>query len=225
MAENKFGLHKQVTAIFDGIPIPTQKSSSNAVIEPVDKGFQFNQASTDLVEPKTVTAAPEEFLNFGNSQVYQFDILREKAVKLFSGFKFKTKDRRQTIMLGLSFVLSFVLIFVLFKGPGATKKNHIYKNAIGAKASSIPQINWQKPAEFISTMRDPMQVGSGGGGKSETGEVVVKGIVYSEEDPSVIIDGLILREGEKISGVTILKINSDSVELKKNGKTWSQKVQ
>jgi type II secretory pathway component PulC len=59
----------------------------------------------------------------------------------------------------------------------------------------------------------------------EIGQITVKGIVYSEDNPSAIIGNEILHEGDKVSGATIVKINKNSVEFEMNGKKWSEKVQ
>lgn len=51
----------------------------------------------------------------------------------------------------------------------------------------------------------------------------VTGLFYSD-DPSVIIDRQILKAGDTIHGVKVVKILKDKVELEKNGKKWTQKV-
>ncbi len=53
---------------------------------------------------------------------------------------------------------------------------------------------------------------------------VVNGILYSIEDSSVIIDGQILKEGDTISGVKVVKIHRAEVEFEKNQKRWKQRV-
>jgi type II secretory pathway component PulC len=49
-------------------------------------------------------------------------------------------------------------------------------------------------------------------------------ILYSNRRSSVVIDGVILHEGETIHGVKVFKIHEDAVELEKNGQTWQQNV-
>lgn len=53
---------------------------------------------------------------------------------------------------------------------------------------------------------------------------LVKGIVYSSEKPSAVVDHKIVHEGEKIHGVAVVKIYIDKVEFEKNSKKWEQKV-
>ncbi len=53
----------------------------------------------------------------------------------------------------------------------------------------------------------------------------VDGVIYGLEDSSVLIDGQIIKEGEKIYGVTVTKIYRNKVEFEKDGKRWEQRVQ
>ena len=53
---------------------------------------------------------------------------------------------------------------------------------------------------------------------------VVTGISYAEEDPSAIVGYDIVREGDMIHGVRVVKIYRDKVEFEKDGKRWTQGV-
>ena len=53
---------------------------------------------------------------------------------------------------------------------------------------------------------------------------MVNGILYTIENSSALIDGHIVREGDTIYGVKIIKIDQTKVEFEKNGKTWEQRV-
>ena len=64
-------------------------------------------------------------------------------------------------------------------------------------------------------------------GQTETEKkikIIVKGILYTEDNPSVVIGNQIVHEGETIRGVSVIKISQDSVEFEMNGKRWTQKV-
>jgi len=52
----------------------------------------------------------------------------------------------------------------------------------------------------------------------------VKGILYTVENSSAIIDDQLVKEGDTIDGVTVLKIDRDKVEFEKNHKVWEQRV-
>jgi len=53
---------------------------------------------------------------------------------------------------------------------------------------------------------------------------IVTGIMYVDGTPLAVIDGVILREGQSIRQVKVVKINSDSVEFEYDGTRWSQQV-
>ena len=54
--------------------------------------------------------------------------------------------------------------------------------------------------------------------------VEINGILYSEDNPGVIIEGRIVKEGEMIDNVMIIKISKGSVEFEKEGRRWKQKL-
>ncbi|MBA7620671.1 hypothetical protein ES703_28025 [subsurface metagenome] len=55
--------------------------------------------------------------------------------------------------------------------------------------------------------------------------LAVTGILYSEDNPSAIIGGAIVREGDMIDDVKVVKIRKNIVEFEKNGEKWTQEMQ
>ena len=53
---------------------------------------------------------------------------------------------------------------------------------------------------------------------------VVGGILYTEDNSSAIIDSKVLKEGDTIRGVKIVKIYEAEVEFEKDSRRWTQKV-
>jgi hypothetical protein len=53
---------------------------------------------------------------------------------------------------------------------------------------------------------------------------LISGIVYAQDNPLVIIDGQILRQGQSIHGVRVIRIHHDHVDLERDSTTWTQKV-
>ena len=49
-------------------------------------------------------------------------------------------------------------------------------------------------------------------------------ILYSAKNSSVVIDGVILQEGDMIHGDKVVRIHKDSIELEKEGQKWQQKL-
>jgi hypothetical protein len=54
--------------------------------------------------------------------------------------------------------------------------------------------------------------------------LAVTGILYSEDDPLAIVGGAIVREGDMIDDVKVVKIHKNSVEFEMNGEKWTQKT-
>ena len=142
---------------------------------------------------------------------------------------------KQKVMLLLVPVLFVALIFVLlplFKGP-----SHRRPGAGNGSADSAArlggEIDWEAPAPYPAGLRDPMQPGStttSANGTKKAGpgigvRLIVKGIVYSKENPAAVIGTQLVHEGDVISNATVVKINRDNVEFKMNGKRWMQRVE
>src|SRR3972149_5746492 len=53
---------------------------------------------------------------------------------------------------------------------------------------------------------------------------VVEGVICGQEESSALIDGQIIREGEKIYGVRVTKIRRNKVEFDDGNKRWEQRV-
>jgi hypothetical protein len=209
MPKNKAGLHKQVSSIFTGIPVPTKdkeadQATSTATKEPASYGPPSHLSGTTVKEALRLFA-PQAGVN----------PVRQKAMVVLVPVMF------------IGMVLAFYKM--LGGGPGETTGPKVItpSNTIAAASSTI---DWKIPDLYPTTLRDPMQfkkavVTPTDNNPDKTDEIAVKGILYDEENPSVIIGIEILHEGDKVSGATIVKINEDSVEFEMNGKEWTQKVQ
>ncbi len=149
------------------------------------------------------------------------------------------KQKAMVVMMPLLFI---VLIFMLFRGgvfgtsAGHTEASTEDTAAGVGTAGANTKIDWEIPAPYPATLRDPMrlvpveipQTDEQTDEQTETEktiELIVKSILYSEDNSSAVIGGRIVHEGEKIRDVNIIKITKDSVEFELNGKRWTQKVQ
>jgi hypothetical protein len=134
---------------------------------------------------------------------------------------------RQKTMVILIPVLFVVMIFVftrVFSTPSRVAAQPVGTGPTGTVASS-KGIDWQIPELYPTGLRDPMQIGSTGTVEVKTSELVVKGIVYSEDNPSAVVGNEIVHEGGEVMGARVVKINSDSVVFEMEGKEWTQKVE
>lgn len=243
MAEYKAGLHKGITAIFDGVPIPKNNlvAGQTTVAAPARTGLTSPEMPSPVPPPQPL---PKEHLPAmpmpqpAASKRYKAEtVMKIPSYKLLKPTLEKIKNKlfapkpgvnssRQMAMVILVPVLFIVLIFVLFsvfRTPPIKMAEPANVEQPTVAVNSSDKVDWQIPDPYPTTLRDPMRPGSAT--IPGSGEIIVKGILYSDDKSSAVIGSQIMREGEKISDVTITKINKDCVEFESNGKKWTQKVQ
>ena len=130
-------------------------------------------------------------------------------------------------------MLFVVLIFVLrgvFGTPVRDTKASEENNTSKVAASSDNSIEWEIPAPYKPKFRNPLRLGQAETdfddeiNPGQLAHLDLRGILYTEDNPSAAVNGQIVYEGEKIRGVTIIKITKENVEFELNGKRWTQKV-
>ena len=148
---------------------------------------------------------------------------------------------RQKAMIVMVPILAIIMIFafrqVLSKSPRKTKGAGTDDAPVVANADAGHEIDWKIPEPITIISRDPIKLPDesntqspeqGGpdetAGNVTTGTIMVRDIVYSKDKPSALVGSKIVYVGDVINGVTIVKINRDSIELEKNGERWEQKV-
>lgn len=137
-------------------------------------------------------------------------------------------DRKQKVMTTSIPFLFVVLFFVLLKAfYAASPKAAVAQTSesMDTFTSAYEKTNWQVPALYPKGLRDPMQYGSITAAQSDVEGLVVRGIVFSKDKPSAVINGKIVRQGDIVSGATIIKINRNNVEFEFEGKRWTRRVQ
>jgi len=257
MSKNKAGLHKQVSSIFTGVPIPkedeTQQPTSTAtkgqptygppshlsgatllpdqLMKSSPKAIPTEKSKEEEKKPDQVQA-PVEIKSSGPSALQQ--AVQRIKDKLFTPKPGVSPARQKaTVVLVPVMFIGMILAFykVLGGGSGETPPPNIITPSNNTTAAASSGIDWKIPELYPTTLRDPMLFKKAAviptpdnPDKTTKEEIVIKGILYSEENPSVIIGVDILHEGDEVSGATIIKINQNSVEFEMNGKKWTQKV-
>ncbi len=140
-----------------------------------------------------------------------------------------TRQKATVFMMPVLFMVFVVVIFKLFLTPGRHgPKNQQKIGPSGSIAAFDGKINWELPAPYPENIRDPMYFGASTAGRENAGRPLVKGIVYSDDNPSgssVVIADRVCVVGDVVQGATVIKINPDSVEFEKEDETWVQKVE
>jgi len=143
-----------------------------------------------------------------------------------------TKQKATVVMVPVLFIV--LVIFMLRGGVFGTSMHNAEagdENNVGVVSADLnAQIDWEIPELYPTTLRDPMQLAPvvTVTNQTETKELVqliVKSILYSQDNSSAIISNRIVHEGDQIQGASITKIDKDSVEFEMNGKKWTQEIQ
>ena len=157
----------------------------------------------------------------------------KKAVCGSEKGKMDPRQKKMTIVVGvLSLLFVGVLVFSLgglgqSKAKAAGKENS--QQELTAQIQQAEPLQWQTPQPLPAQLRDPMkpQVSRSAQDSNVTGDgqMVVRGIVFSKNNPSAIIGEKIVQEGQIFNGAKIIKISKDSVEFEMDKKRWTQQVQ
>ena len=119
-----------------------------------------------------------------------------------------------------------------FLAKSVTKRYHLNRAVYATQVASAQNSAYRPPAkddpvqEELTQTREPRVIAAPEP-SAPTGQrprLVVKGIVYSQSNPSALVGTEILHQGDTISGAQVVKIRSDSVEFSFNGTTWRQGV-
>jgi hypothetical protein len=152
------------------------------------------------------------------------------------------KRRKTTMVLMVALFVALILVLTstfsrrLAKKKATSALKEATAAAKTATSSSDTQIDWDIPPEYPDTLRDPMETTWSKdpvtGNWIEESVVVIKdgeeqtlidvgialrSILWAESGRSIVVGNEILYEGDTILGVTIKKINKDSVEFEKDG--------
>jgi hypothetical protein len=155
-------------------------------------------------------------------------IVEKVKAKLFTS-KHGAPSGRQKIMIMLSPVLVIALLLAVVNAVKSTPKKSAksaQKATTVVASASDGKINWQIPQPIPANLRNPMVFGAVSSTGKETAEgPVVKGIVYSEDNPCAVVGDRIVSAGDTVAGATVVKINPDSVDFAMGDKKWTQKVE
>ncbi len=158
------------------------------------------------------------------AQPGRLDGISDKLCKKALGSDWKNVSPKQKMNLVAMPVLMVIFVFValkMFNVSGPKKAVAQVGKPVTASKTVEKITNWKLPEPYPAELPDPM---TGKSSLTSGGSAIVTGIIYSQDNPLAIIDGQIVKEGQEILGVRILKITPDTVEFASKGKTWKQKL-
>ena len=157
------------------------------------------------------------------------------------------KQKKLMALVGF-LAVAFVVIFARnFIPAGSTPRptdatEGPAETAVAPPLTAEIKIDWEKPPPFPELPYDPMarpkpepvvveptppppEEVKPPEKPDPLKDLVVKGIVHSADRPAALIGDIMVHEGEKVLGCTVLKISRSSVDFEKDGKKWTQQVQ
>lgn len=137
--------------------------------------------------------------------------------------------KKQKMMTVLVAVLTVVFVGVLYLSLGGvgsadSKKSLVSPASAAAATPTSSADQWAFPKPVPEPLRNPMLPAPVVVGKS-LNSLAVRGIVYSQNKPSAIVNNQIVEIGHTVNGVTIVNITPNAVEFEKEGQRWTQGVQ
>ncbi len=249
MAKRKAGLHKEIASIFDGAPLPRrttgaeqspqetarrhaglsvpQTPAQGLKIPPITQGVR---QPSSLIPKATVPKAKKNKVEAIRKPALQV-LLQEFWKRIKTKIAAKSAEgttTRQKVMKMLIPILAVIVVLLYIRAFHLTlpkTKELSVAGQVSTTVSSGSQIDWEIPPPYPTTIRNPMKFGRVTVGAAGIGDLIVTGILHSEDNPAAVIGNQIVHEGEEILGATIIKINKESVEFEMDGKRWGQKVQ
>ena len=244
----KSGLQKQIASIFDDVPVPQGDSASMPLPVPQQASEQepakslSTQQKTEA-QSRAVNTATVSTLRPRPLPKIQVKTPKQKSTKkitdqikqLVYGSKkghINTRQKKMTIVVGILSLVFAVVLFSTLGGAGQSKVKAANSDPDAQEtqnqANQQQSIRWQPPQPLPAEIRNPMAPGvsrSVEGNTPGQGQLVVRGIVFSKDNPSAIINEQIVKLGEDIYGVKIVNITKEVVEFEKDGERWTQPVQ
>ena len=215
MSKFSAGLHKDVSKIFDGVAIPKRNEAEPAVSQ------NHNRALSSISQFGGQS---------GSIKKKPFSQALLKIKSKFSNFFYSAHNPRQKVMAGVMPISLIVLIWVIGRAFNPAPTSSIKAGMFDLRPIPAAPVRdkWQVPEEYPTGLRDPMQYSSAPSAKEQKhgyDKIIVRGIVYSDDHPAAIIGNEIAGVGDEVYGVTIIKINANSVEFQMNDNIWTQTVQ
>jgi len=186
MAKRKGGLHKKISSIFDGVPVPHNTDSAQGPLQhgPEDHSSQVDPESVSPPAPTSITASQYDVAPKGPDPAKRLDkrsvgYLRRQKKQMLSPPPGISDKRRKTMLVLLPIlVLIFVILVVRIVSPPKKKSPATVIETIAplrsaadsgtAVAGSIiretpaditdVEIAWHRPEVFTPVKRDPMFV-------------------------------------------------------------------
>jgi hypothetical protein len=249
----KSGLQKQIAFIFDDVAMPQTQTGTLCPPEPAaaqPEGIPLLQRELPAERQPTAPEVPARSAKTPAAAAVRPQPLPRKKIKpvkanagqfgqqlkktVFGSAKgMDARQKKMTMMVLVLAVIFAGVLTISLGGLGKTsaKPATVSDEPASAKnAAAQTQQQWQMPEPLPAELRNPMvpqaaKIDPQAAGDHNPGQLVVKGIVYSQTNPSAIIGESVVSPGQTVHGATVVAITRDAVEFEQDGRRWVQKVQ
>lgn len=254
MAKKRTGLQSEIAGIFSGVPVPKKGGTRSQSDSPAQKPDSPASKPSGSVVPKPVTPQPqapvapvpkkieEPAPAAPKPKVIEIKDPEQVVKKIPKKIRKRRKDKiyatksgvsssRQKASITLLLFFSTALVIVLLRPYYMSSRNSTSEDVptVDTQTSSLDniKIDWPVPPVYSEDLRDPMILGKTPPPIESPEDVVVRGIVVSEDRKYAVIGTNYLQEGGIVPGtnIEVKKINPNNVEFEEDGKTWTQKVE
>jgi len=215
---------------------PASKHSGSVVPKPVTLPPQvpvapapqkIEEPLSEAPKPKVIEIkAPEQI-----TRKIPKKIKRRRKDKTFAP-RSSVSSSRQKAGIIFFIIFSTALVIVLLRPYYTSRQNTTSRTTKqtndGTTTVANIEIDWPIPSVYSGSLRDPME------SKPSTptivkspDDIVVRGIVVSEDRKYAVVGTQYLQEGGIVPGtkIRVKTINPNSVEFEEEGKVWMQKVE
>lgn len=207
--KHKSGLHKKVSSIFDGVPVPDSDGSQSQSVHdgPVDgtSGVKVSRSRSDH----------REAVSMQRLSVRKDKVLTEEQ-------EYQARQKKAAVAVGFLIVVFLCVLYFSFFSGNASTTTVNPKDGTDVIKQTVrkSEIHWPEPEPWPEGLRDRMvyeeDVVAQHIAERKVEGPVLLGIV---DDPagrsSALIGKEILYEGDEIGDWTVMEIHKDIVRLEK----------
>jgi hypothetical protein len=239
--KSKAGLHKKISSIFDGVPIPgsaagTPSVSSDAAGltgrgggDPAASGLASAEGVSGSLPVLMDTGGPVRSGTTGSGR--SAGAGRKGWFKSLGG---GTMGSGKIALVGVLMIAFGLVLVMAIRQPSASKAGQAPADpekdpAAAKKAVDIPV--WTMPEPYPAGLRDPMVLVEAPKPVEETtldvkkqNLFVIKGVVLGAKSNTAIVGSEIVSVGDQIQGAKVIRIDRGEVEFEKDGQRWVQTV-
>ncbi len=236
--KHKAGLHKRVSSIFEDLNVADQMGNAHQADAPADAGAALSVEHHDSQGPATGSSLqPQSWqIDEPTAEPVVEEATEARQVKVVergpATSKGESTRKRVRVAMMMIILLATWLVIVgvnMFGRIGPTlsagTQNGSADQTFAFEQETVA-IDWQVPRKLPQPIRDIMSPYAEAviAQRVQLERLVVRGILYSADQPLAIIGTQIAQVGDEIMGARIIGITRHAVEFEKEERKWMQNV-